>query len=912
MTATTHMSRPSIRFSVVMLLVMSGLAMATTQMTSIPTASANGSDPVALCGGPLAPNNPVGANLFRVLAKDASTSRAVTGSALVLVNASNPQIQALGSMTSSCDQVSEFNLAALPVDFGFQLGVVSPDGFASQWYPSGDRARATVFRKRADNQVEARAFGSSTWTPVTQTIEASLARGNSVPVSLTGNAASLVANRTCLVVWVVAADGITLEYGGASCNDSASSPTDIIVKGIAFGVSFILELRNSQYSNVNPKGYLKSSGGSWELVRSWGEASVFTSEAAGQGVKLGQSVVGSIALNIPMTRSISGVVRDGQGNPVNDVCIFVLEKDRFFRGESADDAIQCFLTNGFWDVGGLTGSEYLVYVGDAGAGIINGFYGPSGGTTPNGFSATSFTFGANVSTSAGVVTVQRGSLVTGTISRPSGSYDVCVAAWKESEPGGFRERVNGTCTRSNTFSLAVPDGDYRFEYYERDGLLKTVWNGGAASFAAAQDVSVAGATTLASVTMTVGASVTGDLNLAGSGSFLGVCVSAFDGSGNDFDWGEWISGTCSISATGGFTLGGFSPGARIKLRIDSSNGSHRSAFYSSTGPVYKNSEAEVVTVQPSTVLSPVTLAAGNSIAGKITSDGTNPVQFACVSAISSSWEWLGGVCTGNDGSYTLSGLPADPNMRVWIQGPRSSPTLGGGWLLGLAGSWTVTNSAQSINVSSALTDVDVTLRPARQITGTVTTSAGVAPPSTCVSAFSASDFQWMGRACTNRESKYTIGGLPTNASFVLLVEPQQSSGYRSGWLESATSVTTSATASLLTVSSFSNSSATQDIELASPPSGKIIGVAELSGQGLVGLLVVAKVAGSAPTSSALALTTTGVGGSFTLSGLNPGTTYDVYIVDLQATPRINPFVGPFQAIATSAQPWKPTLTGVNS
>jgi hypothetical protein len=902
--------------SVLLVVLMSSVVMSIAQQQP---AAANGGAPAALCAEALTPLTNVGPNLFTVLTKDASTNAAVTGSALVPVRADAAvasDMQPPGRRTSSCDEVSEFDISGVEVGREFHLGVVPEEGFASQWYPSGDRARASVFRKRSDGVVEMKTFGSSSWSAVTETIEVTLNRGNSLTFGVTraGNLAGPYS--ACLVIWSFLPGSSNLEYGGAFCNFPNSST--IQLRGIPLETPFLVELRNPPQGGVNPRGFLKLTGttwgtvGNWSLARTSAEATVFRSEGDGQGVSIGGAAVNAaIPINIPATSSISGTLQRPDGSAVNDVCVYALDKSRYFAGLMSDDAADCFLTDGQWTLSGLTASDYVIYVYDFGEGILSGFYGAGGSLNSNPGNASTFTFSGPSSLSAGLAVAQPGSAVSGTFSRPSGTYEVCVTAWKESGQAGFREWVNGTCTSSNTFALTIPNGTYRFEYSERNGQLKTVWNGGVASYLVASDVVVSGPTTLPSVSLASGATIAGDLNLGGSGAFRSICVSAFDGAGSDYDWGEWLGGTCEISSSGGFSIGGLSPNSQVKIRVDSSNGVNRSAFYSNSGPVYRNSEAQVVTIASGTnSLASLTLSAGLSVSGTVTSDGTNPVQFACVSAISSSWEWLGGTCSGVDGKYSLSGLPVDSNMRIRVEGPRSSPSLGGGWLAGPAGGWSVTNSAQSIDVSQSLVNVTVALRAARMITGTVTTSAGVNPPPTCVSAFIATSFQWAGRSCTDRQYKYTIGGLPNDQSFVLLVEPQPSSGYRTGWLEtSASNVTTSASGSLLTVSSFTASSATQNFTLASPPSGTIFGVAELSGKPLTGIIVMAKIAGSAATSSAVALTVTGAGGNFTLSGLQPGS-YDVYLIDSQASPRIVPFVQPGRS--TSATLWKPNLTGVNS
>jgi hypothetical protein len=896
--------------SVLLVVLMSSVVMTIAQQQPV---AANGSAPDALCAEALTPLTNVAPNLLTVLTKDASTSAAVTGSALVPVRADAvvaSDMQPPGRRISSCDEVSEFDMSGVEVGREFHLGVVPEEGFASQWYPSGDRARASVFRKRSDGVVEMRTFGSSSWSAVTGTIEVTLNRGNSLTFGVTraGNPAGPYS--VCLVIWSFLPGSTNLEYGGAFCNFPNSST--IQLRGIPLDTPFLVELRNPPQGGVNPRGFLRSSGGTWTLARTSAEATVFQSLGDGQGVSVGgQSVSTTIPINIPDTRSISGTLQRPDGSAVNDVCVYALDKNRYFAGLAADDAADCFLDDGQWTLGGLTVSDYVIYVYDFGEGILSGFYAAGGSLNSNPGNASTFTFSSQTSIAAGVAVAQPGSAVAGTITKPSGTYDVCVTAWKESGQAGFREWVNGTCTSSSTFALTVPNGSYRFEYSELSGQLKTVWNGGAAGYSIASDVVVNGSTTLPSVSLVAGATISGDLDLAGSGTFRGICVSAFDGAGSDYDWGEWLGGTCEITESGGFSIRGLAVDTQVKIRVDSSNGVNRSAFYSSSGPVYRNSQADVITIaNGSNALSTLSLSAGLTVEGTITSDGTNPVQFACVSAISSSWEWLGGTCTGVDGKYSLSGLPVDSNMRIRVEGPRSSPSLGGGWLAGPAGGWSVTNSAQSIDVSQSLVNVNVALRAARMITGTVTTSAGVNPPPTCVSAFIATSFQWAGRSCTDRQYKYTIGGLPNDQSFVLLVEPQPSSGYRTGWLEtSGSNVTTSASGSLLTVSSFTASSATQNFTLASPPSGTILGVAELNGKPLTGIIVMAKIAGSAATSSAVALTVTGAGGNFTLSGLQPGS-YDVYLIDSQASPRIAPFVQPGRS--TSATSWKPILTGVNS
>lgn len=890
--------RPSVRAGCCLLLLTGLLALGLTNPAT--PVLANGL--VQPCDtAPSVPANPENGILTGTVVDKTTSSaeggaKAVPGAFIVASDNDVPYVQTLpsfGNVASSgaCDSQSrgQFVLDLTGVDAGkeFVIGVGAPNGYASQWAPSGDRYLAEVYRKTSSDGFEKRLPNSSTWVSVSAPVSISLARGNSMVVSFSVGGFPVGEGDLNVTVWGVTPGRVGLTYGGGYSSLSSSLTR---VQGLALGQHFLLQIHPGFQSTVSIKsGFVKMDGAGWTLVRDEREATVFYSpQTAGQPVQIGNSggapVPGVLPITVPVGRTVSGMI-SSQGAPVQGACVGLFEKQSVIENNWQFGGSACAGPDGTWSITGVAEGDYLLWSWDTddtgrSLGLIPGFYRSGSPVENNQASATTITV-ASVNVTGVSVLVNRGISVSGTISGRSLNSEICVNAWREGEVSGWREWVGGTCSRSSTYALTVPAGTYRFEYWDRSGNLRTVWaspNSSATSYEDASDVAVNGAVSasnqpLLAVAMSAGASITGTISLQSVASpeplpSRGICVSALEISGSSEGWGKWLSGTCEIGEDGSFRLGGLPSGKSVKLRFESFNGTHRSVFLK-TGSQQGTSQVTDASLVPTSASNiTIQLPSGTSIEGTVTASGSL-LPGACFSVLDADWKWLTGTCSP-DGNFRLSGLP-NSDIRVWVSPPRTSTVLRGGWLQESGGVYSLSSSSTTISASTNLSGVTIPVLGGVSLAGTVTTGA-LPLVRACLSAFSVATDEWLGRACSNATNgTYTLNGLPPGAVVKLFVEPLSNDFARDWHRDGSGSVVL--------------------IDLASPGSGANVTLSSLTGgsisgrvsdasndEGVSGLVVFVKAQGASATSSALAITSTDVSGKYVLRGLAEGP-YELSIVD---------------------------------
>lgn len=870
---------------------------------------------------PATPANP-GSGILTGTVVDRSTSeevggaKAVPGAFVVASDNDVPYVRTLptrGNVASSgaCDSQSpgQFTLDLTGVNAGkeFVIGVGAPNGYASQWAPSGDRYLAEIYRKTDEGGFEKRLPNATTWLSVNTPVSISLATGNSMVVGFSVGGSSVGENDLNVTIWGVVPGKVGLTFGGgySSLNGSFTR-----VQGLTLGQYFLLQVQPVQGSSLSIKtGFIKQDGANWTLVRDEREATVFYSPTSRGNVKIGSAsgaeVPSTLLLAVPEGRTVSGTI-SSDGQPVAGACVGLFEEQSVRDNKWVTAGSSCAGSDGSWSITGVSTGSYLLWLWDTdntgqSLGLLPGFYqsGSAVANDPN--SATTVPVAsANIGNLS--VLVNRGKTVSGTISGRSANSEICVNAWREGEVSGWREWAGGTCTRSSSYTISVPAGTYRFEYWDRSGALRTVWasqNSAATSYEDADDVDVSGNLTsatepLLAVVMSAGNAISGSVTLqsiVGSSQPTpdrGICVSALDVSGNSEGWGKWLAGTCEVEADGSFRLGGLPPTGSVKLRFESFNGSHRSAFYRGGAPQGTSdvTQASFVLTNASNVS--IELPSGTRISGTVTDPNGNSVPGACFGVLDAAWTWVAGTCSPDE-NFLLSGLPSS-DVRIWVSPPRSSTTLRGGWLEYSNSAYSLSSSSVTISAASPLSDVTIPLGAGVTLTGNVTTGAEPLVRA-CLSAFDVTTSEWLGRTCSStRDGSYALPGLPPTATVKLFVEPA-SNDFASDWLRLGDQ-------SIDEIDLSQRSTA--NVPLSAVTGGSIFGriTDALTSAGIRGLVVFVKVQGADATSSATSISLTDSSGRYSLKGLAPGT-YEFSIADT-SSPSTYVLPGPETVTVSSA------------
>lgn len=844
---------------------------------------ANGADPT--CGFEPGVSETPQDGIFSGAVTDKLTGKAVGAARVVLVDATDSDLPytTLGFSQTSCESSQGlFSMGpnSIPIPFSssqpFHVGVVAPDGFASQWFPAGDRELADVFRMTDSGSFERQSGGVGPWVAVTLPITVPLERGNYFKwdVHKGSEGASFSNDEICATIWLVQPGSPGMTFAGSSC----SFGSDIAIKGMAYESFYKISIYAGGGEPTFKTGFVKYLGtDSWEVVSDPSRATTLYSGTEGQEVSVGGASIGRVSkFVVPTGLQLSGRVVNVDTNAgLGDVCVNVYDSETALSGgDFIWQGADCTDANGDWAIPGLSSGGYLLYVG-GGSNVIAGFYKQGSSAVADPFQSSVVQVTGNLAMPESF-RVGLGNSVTGSITGLSGEYEICVNAFQEGALPGWQIWKGGTCTRTPNFEFSLPDGDYRFRYSDDYTNRTTTWLGGS-SFATADRVSVSANVGLRDVSMSLGASLRGTVSLDGGGSsFSGICVSAFDGAGSDVNWGDWLGGTC-LSDSGAFRISGIPNDATVKVYVDSRNGTHRPGFfrqgvdgnYSST-----NSLATAISAGRSVVN--ITLPGGISFGGTVSDSDGNKLNGACLQALTEDWRWLSGSCS-YEGEFRLSGLPSNSNVRVRVEAPQGNSGQRGGWLDFDGSSATLSDSSSVIQLStSSISDVAVTLSAGVEIGGKFTVASG-AVPTVCVSAFEVTTSAWLDRSCSNSSGDFTLRNLPPSTDVYAYIEPI-SKDYESDWYrvgDSPKVITTPST----------GKTDVAPIQLVKLSDNSVTGrVTWIDTKPVVGALVMVKEAPVSATTSAVAWAITTTSGDFVLKGVPDGTFY-VEVVDLEATTR---------------------------
>ena len=358
-------------------------------------------------------------------------------------------------------------------------------------------------------------------------------------------------------------------------------------------------------------------------------------------------------------------------------------------------------------------------------------------------------------------------------------------------------------------------------------------------------------------------SIAGTVTDASTGSVLaGICVTAQTVTGSP-------GGTATTSSNGTYTIAGLSADSYVVWFNDcSSVGNYVSQYYNATtgGTVLLNGASAVVVATGSAVTSiNAAMAVGGSITGTVTDAASGSVVAGvCVSATSSSGYSVGSAPSASDGTYEITGLPAD-TYTVEFYGCSSSLGYIPQYYDGAStGSYTQAGATSvAVTVGATKSGIGAAMTSGGSITGTVT-SASTGLAGICVYAESGGTLS--SSAITSSTGTYTLAGLNA-ASYVVWFSSCNSttSSYETQYYDGTASGTpnfASATAVNVTAGSTISSINAQMVL-----GGSITGIAtDTSGNPISGLCVYA----SSTVGGFGASGVTAADGTYALVGLGSG------------------------------------------
>ncbi|HEX5498709.1 MAG TPA: carboxypeptidase-like regulatory domain-containing protein, partial [Thermomicrobiales bacterium] len=304
--------------------------------------------------------------------------------------------------------------------------------------------------------------------------------------------------------------------------------------------------------------------------------------------------------------------------------------------------------------------------------------------------------------------------------------------------------------------------------------------------------------------------------------------------------------SATTAADGTYTITALAPGS---YRVRASAAGLPQRYYNNT---YDVNTAQVVSASDGTTTSgiDITLEPGGSISGVIRDHDGSPIAGARVEADDTACCGTGSATSAVDGTYTISGL-APGAYRVEASAA------------GLPGRYY--NNTYDINVAQLVdaatgvttTGIDITLEPGGSISGVIRDSIGNPIAGANVQAQGAVVCCPYGSATTAADGTYTITGLSAGSYHVNASAPTFASRYYDGTYDASAAAAVIVTAG----------GTTPAIDISLEPAGSISGtVRDSQGNPLAGASLFA----SADTCCAGAFATSAADGSYTLTGLPPG------------------------------------------
>jgi hypothetical protein len=492
-------------------------------------------------------------------------------------------------------------------------------------------------------------------------------------------------------------------------------------------------------------------GSTGNFAPQWYDNQNNVSQATPAVVDYGQSTTG-IDANLEPGGLIKGTVTAASGGqPISGICVVATQTDNGGGyGQATTSA------TGTYTISSLPVASYTVSF-SSGCGSTEQYF------TQYYDGASSLSAATPVATTSGRPTTGidgsliLGGMISGTVTNADGQPDgsACVSAYDA--PDGVP--VTSTSTESNgSYTLTgLPTGSY----YESVSSCydtpqtPTQWFDGQPTVSSATEISVTQGSTTSGIDTTLPSpgTITGKVKAEGVG-LDGICVIATS-SGGAYD--------AITGSTGAYSLTGLAAGTYTVEFTSACQGTQGDYV-----PQYYDHRTSASSATPVSVTAGGTtpgidgnLVTFGAISGTVRS-GATPVSGICISAFTGpSDELVGEAESEANGAYTMTGLAPGKYKVDFEDGCGNIFNYGTEYYKGTTSPSSATNVI--VSAASTTTGIDVDLKRAATITGTVTAPGGTPASDICVTAYPSgstpTETDALAQTMTGPDGSYSLTGL---------------------------------------------------------------------------------------------------------------------------------------------------------
>ena len=498
--------------------------------------------------------------------------------------------------------------------------------------------------------------------------------------------------------------------------------------------------------------------------------------AAGIGLILVGLVLafGSLPASAAPSGSVSGVVRDGDGNPAGGICVTVQNGP----GTRTDAA-------GAYTIGALASGTYALDVVDCNPTphFVEQWY--LGHRVAGDADPVTVTDGADTPLSD--VTLERGVSIQGTVTGAGNPLTGMAVNVTPVAPGLPSASVQ-TDASGQYATSPLPPGDYRVGFSDpgpNPAWAPQYWkqqpDAGAANpvTLALSDGDVHGGidAPLSPLAATE-ASIEGTVHGPSGDGLPNICVSVeVPRNGGGFDW---IAGTNTAPA-GTYRIDHLAPGdVRVHFR-DCNNGPYIEQWYAGQA---NGDQSTPVSLTAGAVQSGIdaTLARGVMVSGRAVDPQGNPIPGINVNVNPVDSGPSGWAQTDADGRYRTTGLPLGSYL-VSFQDQRPTPVWASQYWDGAASRDSATVLRLTADDRPERAGVDATLSAGASVAGRVYAPGGGPAANICVNAvvLAGNNPDWIAGTSTSPDGSYRLGGLPTTAVRIMFQDCNNTGPYVTQW-----------------------------------------------------------------------------------------------------------------------------------
>lgn len=473
-------------------------------------------------------------------------------------------------------------------------------------------------------------------------------------------------------------------------------------------------------------------------------------------LRLGDTVSGFNTV-LPVGAVVSGVVKNGQGNPVSGICVEVSGRHQSGGKRTGND--------GSYSVDALpTGSYKVGFSGGCGNA---GSYAPQYyNGQPNRDSASPVQLTAGQTTTGIDAAMQPGATITGVVTDTGGNNlsNICVGVSPDSgqEFGFFFSRLAFTKNGAYTVHNLTP-GLYSVSFQcFGSATLAQQWFMAQSAIGSSNLVSApAGAITSGiSAALQRAGSIAGVVSNRRGQPLRNICVRASQTGTSSTTFFDGRNGAITRK-TGAYLLRGLAAGSYAVQFSECGSAAYGSRWYHQKSTPQSATPVTVTAGSTTTGISEV-LAPGGSIAGRVTTTSGTPVAGACVEATDIATQSAGFRVTDRTGRYVILGLSTGSYQVSFYSCRGRTPMLAS----------STRPAPVLVTAPQPVTGVNARLGIAGSISGTVHGTAAASPQAdACVVAVPVDPGGSYGFSLSGKGGAYQISGLGAGQYQVYFGDP---------------------------------------------------------------------------------------------------------------------------------------------